>query len=967
MTSLLATLGLTLFCAGVTPAAAATQNWDINGNTAGLGGTGMWDTASAFWNSSATGTGGTVSAWNNANLDDAVFAGTAGTVTLGAPITAHNLTFGTTGYTLTGNTLTLGGATPTVTTNTGVSTTISSVLAGAAGLTKAGAGTLTLSGANTFSGGVNVTGGILSVNGNGALGDVSNGIVMANGTQLNVTPNFLAAARVVTLTSGSVTLTGRGAGSARFTGAGGLVVQSQVNLTNNANNYTGQTQFGGPGGSYSFSSIADLGVTSALGAPTTVANGTVVVVPTSGIATVNYTGTGSSSNRNWVWQFPAAGAVTLTSAGSGSLTLTGNITMAGTGNQNATFNATGANLALLGVISDATTLENVTFSGSAGRSITLGGANTWQGVVNVSGATVLAPVLANLGSASSFGTAAGSTGSINVLSGGTVSYIGTGASTNRIWTINNGTLSNAGSGALSVSGAMTITGTATLGGSFNGAANNASGVISGVGTLTVNSAGTWVLTGTNTYTGGTAINAGVLQILNDANLGNAAGGLSFNGGTLQTAAALTTNRTTTLNAGEGTVDTNGFDVTFGGQASGVGALTKAGTGTLILSQANTYAGGTTISGGTLQIGNNNFTGSIVGDVIDNGTLAFARTNFITFSGVISGAGDVRKSSGGTLILSGDNSYFGGTELDAGTLQVQHDHALGSGDLAMEAGTTLDFGGTHTLTNAITLTGSSTINVDTGLTGTLQGVSADGATTGALTKVGAGTLILGADNTYTGGTTISAGALQLGNGGTSGSIVGDVTDNGALAFDRSDTSSFGGLISGSGVVNQIGAGTTVLMGVNTYTGGTAINAGTLQVSDDANLGDATGGLSFDGGTLQTTAALTTNRATTLNAGGGIVDTNGFDVTFGGVTSGVGGLTKAGAGTLTLTGNNTYTGLTTISAGALQLGNGGTTGSIASDVADNGALVFNRSDALSYGGAISGAGTIAQIGSGITTLG
>jgi autotransporter-associated beta strand protein/T5SS/PEP-CTERM-associated repeat protein len=190
--------------------------------------------------------------------------------------------------------------------------------------------------------------------------------------------------------------------------------------------------------------------------------------------------------------------------------------------------------------------------------------------------------------------------------------------------------------------------------------------------------------------------------------------------------------------------------------------------------------------------------------------------------------------------------------------------------------------------------------------------------GSLSKDGSGTLILTGSSTYTGGTTITGGTLQLGNGGASGSITGDVVDNGTFAINRSDTFAFGGVISGTGTFAQIGPGTTVLTAANTYSGGTAINGGVLAVAADTNLGAASGGLAFGGGTLQFLSGFTTNRAVTLNAGGGSFDTNGNNAVLGGAISGAGGLTKIGSGTLTLAGPSSYSGATAVNAGTLQAG-------------------------------------------------
>ncbi len=145
----------------------------------------------------------------------------------------------------------------------------------------------------------------------------------------------------------------------------------------------------------------------------------------------------------------------------------------------------------------------------------------------------------------------------------------------------------------------------------------------------------------------------------------------------------------------------------------------------------------------------------------------------------------------------------------------------------------------------------------------------------------------------------------------------------------------------------------------------MDAGTISVSADGNLGATSGALTFNGGTLLNTAAFATGRSVLLMVGGGTFLTDA-DLLAGGPISGPGTLTKQGAATLTLTGNNSYTGGTTIDAGTLQIGNGGTSGNIVGDVTDNGVLAFNRSAALSFSGAISGAGSLEQRGGGTLTL-
>jgi len=229
-------------------------------------------------------------------------------------------------------------------------------------------------------------------------------------------------------------------------------------------------------------------------------------------------------------------------------------------------------------------------------------------------------------------------------------------------------------------------------------------------------------------------------------------------------------------------------------------------------------------------------------------------------------------------------------------------------------------------------------------------------------------VLRVSGTLTSPVTVQAGTqLHIGTGAASGTVAGDITDNGAVVFNRSDALSYAGVISGTGSVTKNGAGTLTLTANNTYTGATIINEGVLAFSNPGNLGTLGNPIVFNGGTLRYLAPSSfIARSVSLLAGGGSIDTNGFSVEYRGVASGTGALTKIGAGTLSLTGNNTYTGGTTINGGTLQVGLGGTTGSLAGNIVDNAALVFNRSDALTYSGVISGTGTLTQLGTGTTTL-
>ncbi len=209
----------------------------------------------------------------------------------------------------------------------------------------------------------------------------------------------------------------------------------------------------------------------------------------------------------------------------------------------------------------------------------------------------------------------------------------------------------------------------------------------------------------------------------------------------------------------------------------------------------------------------------------------------------------------------------------------------------------------------------------------------------------------------------------------------ITDHGIVVFNQMEDGTYSGLIQGTGEVVKNGVGTLTLVGANTYSGGTFLNQGTVAIAADNILGAVTGGLFFSGGTLRFDSDfdLAPTRAITLLGGGGTIDTNGHTTTISQPIVGVGSLTTedstgttglrsliGSTGTLILTGTNTYQGGTTIASGTLQLGNGGTTGSVAGNITDNGVLVIDHSDSFSLPATISGSGRLTQAGTGTTIL-
>jgi fibronectin-binding autotransporter adhesin len=510
-----------------------------------------------------------------------------------------------------------------------------------------------------------------------------------------------------------------------------------------------------------------------------------------------------------------------------------------------------------------------------------------------------------------------------------------------------------------------------------GAVPGGQGVTVGTGSL--------LLAGPNTYSGGTTVKGtltvgsdtvGTPSAITSSAIGT--GLLTLDGGALKAGGSFTIANAATLTSNAGLIDSEGNIFTLSGNIGGTGPLRifNSGGGSVVLSGANTYSGGTLLGSGTLGLGNSSALGTGTLTVTDGTTLQFETdglnvANAITFAGgcptgvlgsaassslAVCGAiaanatidtqgftgtlsgmisdglgakGTLSKFGAGTLILTGANTYSGGTVLFTGTIGVGNSQALGTGTLTMNSNTTLQFvaGGLNVPNNIVF--GFIDPTVDTqGFTDTLSGVISDAVPVG---QIPAADLVFG------------------------------------------------------GSLTKIGTGTLILSGANTYAGGTFLNAGTIGIGNSQAL--STGTLTMQPGTsLQAEGnGFTVANPIFLN-GNGNFDTNGFTLALSGAianfgvpggslggSAGVqtfltfpGSLTKLGQGTLILTGTDTYTGGTTITAGTLQIGNGGTAGSIIGNVIDNGTLALDRSDAVTFPGAIGGAGGLTQLGTGVLTL-
>ena len=512
----------------------------------------------------------------------------------------------------------------------------------------------------------------------------------------------------------------------------------------------------------------------------------------------------------------------------------------------------------------------------------------------------------------------------------------------------------------------------------------ASVLASSGGTLTKSGSGTLTLNAFNTYTGGTVVNGGTLNLGTGGGVGSIRGNLTINSGATVLASAvnglgyLTGTKIDALTINGGTLNhAAAGDLGWGVAYTLNGATLTSNGGVSSATAASDFSFGGP-SGGDTSVNVTGGVNTIAGHVDLRGDNGNTNVNFTVASGAtlnvtagISshtpdpatvGPVSLTKLGAGTMILTGANTYTGGTAINAGTLQAGNASALGSGGTISFGGGTLQYGsGVSTDFSSVFSTAANQLyNIDTnGQSVTFASVLASSG--GTLTKAGSGTLTLTAFNTYTGGTTVNGGTLNLATGGGIGSILGNLTINPGATVVNSAIDGLGfstgskvdSIAVNGGTVNNTAAGNAGWGVAYTLSNGALLtsNGGVSSTSalSAFAFGGPTGGntsVNVTGGTNTIAGHVdlrgnngNTNVNFTVASGATLNITAGISATAGTV-----GLTKLGAGTMTLTGSSTYTGATAINAGVLQAGN---------------ASAFGSGGAISFGG-----GTL-QYGSGITT--
>ena len=882
-------------------------------------------------------------------------------------------------------------------------TTYAGVLSGTGGLTKAGAGTLILSNANTHTGDTTTSAGTLELGNNlalqnSALAPGAGTLAFSGGVN---TPTFggLTGPGNLTLAANVTDLTlnlGTGVTKA-YSGDLGSATPGMTLTKNNdgtqalagENTYTGATTV----------NAGTLQAKKAAALP----NNATQAIAVNGTSTLTVSvGSWTASEYNW-------SAAELTNLlANANVTFAAGATLAIDSTSGAFEYAAAITKANMGLTKLATTYVD-DYDWLTPPVLTLSGNNTYSGLTTVTNG-VLTLSGNNSGASGGVTLNAGpnNEGRLNINNAGA---LGTGTFTINSGRIDNSTgaaITNANINAQTWNGNFTFLGTQDLdlgtgAVSLGTAAGTARTVTVSANTLTVGGVisdgttatgltktggGTLVLSGANAYTGATTINNGILSVGADNNLGNA-NPLVFNGGTLQVTGVAVNNfgtHATTFTAAQNV----GLDIANAGNTFTVGqvlnqttgGLTKAGAGTLVLTQANTYTGNTTLSAGTLELGNN---------------LALQNSALDPGAGTLTCSGGINTPTlGGILGATGLALPVNITDL---TLDVGSGTKIHSGNLTGgAAGMTLTKNGAGgQLLTSTSYTGMTTVNLgaltfakQTSLNGDIDNFTPTNVTvaSGAVLAVGVGDSASGYFDSAAIDTVLDAthmGQSTALTGLKTGAIFGlDTTNATAGTFTHSNAI---GDLSGGNVLNlaKLGAGTLVLNATNLYTGNTTISQGALSITSTAALPgwNANGRYSVASGASLAVdnAVVDGDIATILGTGNFVAGARlGFDTTSGNRSYGVVlantgagalGLTQIGANTLTLTGVNTYTGDTAINAGTLEIGGAGqlNSGTYAGNISIASGATFkvnSSANQILQTGIISGEGDLIKDGAGTLTL-
>ncbi|WP_230413190.1 autotransporter-associated beta strand repeat-containing protein [Paraburkholderia antibiotica] len=906
-------------------------------------------------------------------------------------------------------------------------------------LTKDGAGTLTLSALNTYTGTTTVNGGTLAMGVTNAI--ASSSAVTVNGGATLALQDFsqtlddLSGAGVVTLgSSASTVLTANNAADTTFSGvisgAGSVDKTGTAALTlSGANTYSGGTTIGaGTLIATSGSALGSGAVTNDAALQLDFASNSTLANTLSGTGSLTKTGTGTAtltaagstqgavSVNTGTLQFSQAGAFNASSY----TTLSGATTSIGGTSQ----------LAMTGAFTQAAGSTLDVAIGANSPAISAASA-TLNGVLNIAGFTSAEPTSASALPGTQYTiihTTSGITGDFSSITLGgassSVDYL-TLAAQRSADTLDY----NVGFGLTWQAGATLGNGTFTLANAADAfnvdvvLANEAASSTGWDGTdLTKAGAGTLTLSAVNTYTGTTTVNAGTLA-MGIANAIATSSAVTVNSGATlalqdfsQTVNDLSGAGAVTLGSSASTVLTasNAADTTFSGVISGAGSVDKAGTAALTLSGANTYSGGTTVSAGTLIATSGSALGT--GTVTNDAALQLDFASNSTLANTLSGTGSLTKTGTGVATLTATGSTQGAVSVSTGTLQFSQAGVFNASSYTTQTGATTSIGSTSQLstTGAFTQAAGSTLDVAIGAnspaisaaSATLNGVlNIAGFTSAEPTSASA---LPGTQYTIihtTGGITGDFSSIALGGASSSvdyltlaaqrsadtldynvgfgltwqaGATLGNGTFTLANATDAFNVDVVLGNEAASSTgwdgtdLTKAGAGTLTLSAVNTYTGTTTVNGGTLAMGVANAIASSSAVAVNSGATLalqdfsQTLNDLSGAGTVTLGSSNATVLTanNTAATTFSGVISGAGSVDKTGAGALTLSGNNTYSGGTTVSAGTLVATNGNALGSGA--VTNNAALQLDFASDSTLANALSGTGSVTKTGAGTATL-